>query len=202
MMVRKLIAGLLMAVTIISTAAGVSVPADAAAKTGKVKVEKTNSKKIVMGKLSASNDMKAGKNTDVTFYFHPQAASGSAIELQDPKKTYSLYEYNPDLLFAPKNIRKTLLKHHKKYNKIATLKYYDAGEKVKGMYVYKADVTLKRPWIPISKKWYKYVVMDDKTGRPISNTVKLTALKDLESCGCNDCCCKNCCCKNCSHISK
>ena len=110
--------------------------------------------------------------TKVRFNFRPKAATGSSIELQDPEKTYSLYEINT----TPKSIKKHL--KLKKYRKIATLKYYDAGMHVKGMYSYQATVLFKRCGRSPKYGWYKFVVLEDGTGKRISNIDKLAVIKE------------------------
>lgn len=182
---KKVMAGILAAATVVSLLAGTMISASAAQK--KTSVSSKEKTEYTVGKLQASNDLRGGKVTTVRFNFRPKAATGSSIELQDPGKTYSLYEVDT----TPKSIRK-YMKHIKKYRKIATLRYYDAGEHVKGLYSYQATVHIKRNWRPMKYGWYKFVVREDGTGKRISNVVKLAAIKELDKCDCADCCCNDC----------
>lgn len=151
------------------------------------------------GKLSANKDLTSGKVTDIVFNFHPSTVSGSSVVYndpakQDPDKTYSLYEITTYPIAYNKHIKDFLKKHDKKYKKIATLKYYDQGIKVRGFYTYRAEVTLKRSARPLINNPYKFVVIDDKNKKIRSNVVKLYALQEKDKCDCDDCCCRNCSC--------
>ncbi|MGN0240063.1 MAG: hypothetical protein ACI4CS_00090 [Candidatus Weimeria sp.] len=148
---KRIITGFLALVTALTVLSCSFCPAQA--KTKKIPLKDS----YATGTLSASRDLEDGKAVKVVFGFRPKAVTGASIELQDPSKAYALFE----------------VRGKNDYKKIATLRYYDGGLKVKGLYTYRAVVKIRKPWKHGKK--YKYVVR--RNNRQISNVVTLISIK-------------------------